>query len=90
MTNANHNAGVIISLNCETDFVAKNDSFVVLANTILTLALKSECLDLDSVMGLSFDNDMSVNDKLVEQTGVIGEKIELSNYSIIKLSLIHI
>ena len=84
LTNSSHSVGVIISLNCETDFVAKNESFVELAHTILTLALSSECLDLDSVKGLSFDNDMSVNDKLVEQTGVIGEKIELSNYSIIK------
>tara|TARA_B100000530_G_scaffold56479_1_gene32118 strand:- start:2791 stop:3624 length:834 start_codon:yes stop_codon:yes gene_type:complete len=84
LTNSDNTVGGLISLNCETDFVAKNDSFVELANSILMLALKNEVSDLDSIKSLNFDGSLSVSDKLVEQTGVIGEKIELSNYFMIK------
>ena len=76
-TNSNNNLGALISLNCETDFVAKNDGFVELAHTILMLALNSECSNMESIKKLNFNDSRSVNDKLVEQTGVIGEKIEL-------------
>ena len=37
--NADHNAGVIVSVNCETDFVAKNDSYLKLASDLVDLAL---------------------------------------------------
>ncbi|GLB50714.1 translation elongation factor Ts [Neptunitalea lumnitzerae] len=70
-------AGVIISLNCETDFVAKNESFVNLANDLAALAVntasKEELLAADY-------NGTTVADKLVEQTGVIGEKIEIGAF----------
>ena len=84
MVNKNKNKGAILSLNCETDFVAKNDNFISLANSFLNLALDASPSDLDSLKLLSFDATMSVNEKLVEQTGVIGEKLELSNYHIIE------
>ncbi len=70
--------GVIISLNCETDFVAKNDSFISLAEDLADLALttssKEELLAADY-------KGISVQDKLTEQTGVIGEKIEIGAYT---------
>ena len=80
MSSSNKNSGAIICLNCETDFVAKNDSFVDLARSILSLALDSNCNNLDEIKQLNFTSSMTINDKLIEQTGVIGEKIELSNY----------
>ncbi|ASO05680.1 translation elongation factor Ts [Arenibacter algicola] len=76
--NADNTTGVIISLNCETDFVAKNDTFVALANDLADLALnfdtKEEFLNADY-------KGNSVQDKLTEQTGVIGEKIEIGGFS---------
>ena len=66
------------------DFVAKNDGFVDLANSILMIALKENAKDIEDIKNLSFDSSMKVSDKLLEQTGVIGEKIELSNYFLIK------
>ncbi len=69
--------GVIISLNCETDFVAKNDSFVQLANDLAALAL--DCDSKDDFLAAQF-NGMTVADKLTEQTGVIGEKIEIGSF----------
>ncbi len=75
--NADANKGVVVSLNCETDFVAKNDDFVKMANDFAELALgvasKDELLKLDY-------NGISVEEKLTEQTGVIGEKIEIGDF----------
>lgn len=74
---ADNSNGVIISLNCETDFVAKNESFVTLANDLADLALgfgsKEDFLAADF-------SGMTVAEKLTEQTGVIGEKIEIGSF----------
>ncbi|MDC6387372.1 translation elongation factor Ts [Maribacter sp. PR1] len=75
--NDDNTSGVIISLNCETDFVAKNDTFVTLANELADLALGYD--SKDSFLAADF-NGMSVQDKLTEQTGVIGEKIEIGGF----------
>lgn len=79
--NANQTKGAIISLNCETDFVAKNESFVALANELAELALnynsKEEFLAADF-------KGITVADKLTEQTGVIGEKIEIGQFEVIE------
>ena len=69
--------GVIVSVNCETDFVAKNESYVSLANQLADLALGHD--SLDSFLAADFIG-MSVADKLTEQTGVIGEKIEIGGF----------
>lgn len=69
--------GVIISLNCETDFVAKNEDFIKLSHDLATLALNFS--DKDSFLAADF-NGLSVSDKLIEQTGVIGEKIEIGGF----------
>ena len=83
MAASNNKSAVILCLNCETDFVAKNDNFISLAQTFLSIALENDVQDLESLKSLDFDGDMSFSEKLVEQTGVIGEKLELSNYSLI-------
>ncbi len=70
-------SGVVISLNCETDFVAKNDSFVALANEMADLALGFD--NKDAFLAADF-NGISVQEKLTEQTGVIGEKIEIGGF----------
>ena len=69
--------GVIVSVNCETDFVAKNESYVTLANQLADVALAHD--SIDSFLAADF-NGMSVSDKLTEQTGVIGEKIEIGGF----------
>ncbi|NQZ45707.1 MAG: elongation factor Ts [Flavobacteriaceae bacterium] len=75
--NGESSAGVIISLNCETDFVAKNESFVTLANELADLALGFD--SKDDFLAAAF-NGMTVAEKLTEQTGVIGEKIEIGSF----------
>ncbi|WP_273565624.1 translation elongation factor Ts [Maribacter halichondriae] len=76
--NSENTDGVIISLNCETDFVAKNDSFVSLANQLADLAIGFD--SKDAFLAADFQG-MTVQDKLTEQTGVIGEKIEIGGFA---------
>ena len=69
--------GVIVSLNCETDFVAKNDNFVALANQMAEIALNFD--SKEDFLNAPFENS-TVAEKLIEQTGVIGEKIEIGSF----------
>ena len=66
-----------IVLACETDFVAKNESFIGLANNLAEVALNYN--DKESFLTANFEN-MTVSEKLIEQSGVIGEKIEISEF----------
>ncbi|UNY99291.1 translation elongation factor Ts [Zhouia spongiae] len=75
--NSGATSGVIVSLNCETDFVAKNDTFVTLATDLAELALGFD--NLDAFLAADY-NGLTVADKLTEQTGVIGEKIEIGAF----------
>jgi len=75
--NKDKTQGAIISLNCETDFVAKNVGFVTLANQFAEIALNSA--DKDAFLNADFGS-MTVAEKLIEQTGVIGEKIEIADF----------
>lgn len=79
--NENATKGAVVSLNCETDFVAKNDSFVKLANDFADLALTVS--SLDELLALDY-NGITVGEKLTEQTGVIGEKIEIGGFKVLE------
>ncbi len=77
VVNADKTAGVVISLNCETDFVGKNESFVKLAQDLAALALNFD--NKEAFLAADF-NGITVAEKLIEQTGVIGEKIEIGSF----------
>ncbi len=72
--------GFIIVLNCETDFVAKNDDFIKFAESILDLALENQPANLEELNSLSLSGK-TVSDAVTEQIGIIGEKLELSFYN---------
>ena len=74
---SDNTSGVIISLNCETDFVAKNESFVSLAKELAEKALEYD--SKEDFLKANF-NGITVQEKLTEQTGVIGEKIEIGGF----------
>ncbi len=82
-TNGDTGFGAIVSLNCETDFVAKNDSFVELTRSILNTALDNKFADKDALLAADLGG-MTVAEKLVEQTGVIGEKLEIGSYEVVE------
>lgn len=71
--------GAIIVLNCETDFVAKNQDFIDFASQILDVALENLPADLESLKSLNLEGK-SIDEKVTEQIGIIGEKIDLSAY----------
>jgi len=73
------NFGAMISLNCETDFVAKNENFVKFAISILDLAMAEKPADLETLLALNLDGK-SVAETITDETGTIGEKLELGFY----------
>ncbi len=77
--NANNNKGVIVKLSCETDFVAKNQDFVDLAQAIADMALNHFPDTKDELLGMDFGG-ITLQEKITEQIGVIGEKVELADY----------
>ena len=74
--------GAVLSLNCETDFVAKNENFIALTEKFLNLAIANKCATLEDVKALVIDG-RTIGEQVLEQTGVIGEKIELPYYECI-------
>lgn len=77
LVSADKTQGVAITLNCETDFVGKNEGFVKLATELAEVALKSD--SKEAFLAADF-NGITVAEKLIEQTGVIGEKIEVNSF----------
>jgi len=76
VNNAN-TVGVSIVLGCETDFVGKNEAFVNLAHQFAEIALNQS--SKEEFLAADFGG-MTVADKLIEQTGVIGEKLEIKAF----------
>ncbi len=80
---ADNKTASYVVLNCETDFVAKNEDFVKFTKSILDLAIEHQPASLEALKELKI-GDKTVAEEVVNQTGVIGEKIELSKYESIK------
>jgi elongation factor Ts len=84
-TTDNGKKAVAIILNCETDFVANNAAFGEVANNILTVAINESPASLDELKSKTFPgSELSIADKLTEEIGKIGEKIELSYYETVE------
>lgn len=82
--------GVMIVLNCETDFVAKNEAFGAVANNILDCAIQGQPANLDALKALNYTGtDLTISDKIIEEIGKIGEKIELSHYSVVSAEQVY-
>jgi len=79
--------GVIIELNCETDFVAKNAEFIAFANQIANIAIEDKPANLEELNQLKVDTEtdrVTIAEATVEKTGKIGEKIGVSKYEVIE------
>jgi len=73
-------SGIVLALSCETDFVAKNSDFQAFVQSIVDIAMANMPNSTDELMGLAYDDKLSVSEKLTEQIGVIGEKLVISGY----------
>lgn len=74
---------VMITLNCETDFVAKNEDFVAFGKQILDAAAQNMPATLEDLKKIEL-NGKTIEDEVVNQTGVIGEKLDVSYYALVK------
>ena len=77
----NKNNGIVVRLSCETDFVAKGESFIAFAEDIAQAALTNLPDTLEDLLLLPFDDSINIGEKVIEQLGVIGEKIEVKDYA---------
>ncbi len=81
-TTADGKTGMMIALNCETDFVAKNADFIALGNNILDAALKSGPADLEGLKNVVVDGKKAA-ELVLEKSGITGEKFELTFFGAI-------
>jgi elongation factor Ts len=89
-TTADAKRGVLVSVNCETDFVAKNADFGAMAEQIAGIALDRMPADVEALKALAFNSDgLTIAEKLIEQTGVIGEKIDVGSYGFLKAEYVY-
>ena len=82
-TSTDGKTGILIWINCETDFVAINADFIAFANSIADIALAKNAKTKEEILTLPYNNDITVGDKFMEQVGKIGEKIEIGYYEVI-------
>jgi elongation factor Ts len=80
---ADGKSGVVLALNCETDFVAKNEGYLNLVQSLLDIALANMPASVDALKALRYDDRLTVDEKITEQIGVVGEKLDLSSYATI-------
>ena len=81
-TSTDGKLGVIVELNCETDFVAKNADFVAFANAIADAAVAHNPADIEALSQLTVDGQ-KIADAIIDKTGKIGEKIGVSKYEVV-------
>lgn len=82
-TTADGKKGIVVEVNCETDFVAKNADFVAFANEVADKAISLNSTSLDDLLAESV-NGAKISDLIIDQTGKIGEKIGVSKFEVIE------
>ena len=78
------NTGAIAEINCETDFVARNDGFQSFAETVAERVLEETPEDLDALRSLSYNGDATIEEELVALTGRIGEKLTIRRFDVLE------
>ena len=76
--------GAIVEVNCETDFVARNDEFQEFADRVAERVLDAAPDDLDELKTLSYEDDATIEDELVALTGKIGEKLAIRRFDLLE------
>ncbi len=86
-TSSDNQYGAVVMVNCETDFVAKNDDFVKYVHEIADLTVQHKVKDIEALKNLEL-NGRKVSDTIMDQTGVIGEKIELGAMKVLEAPVV--
>lgn len=85
--NTDNSFGIVLSLGCETDFVARNDVFEKLGNTLLTIALQNRCTNLEDLLKAKKD-DTTVQEIITQQSATLGENILITQYATLSDTLV--
>ncbi|MGL9732769.1 MAG: translation elongation factor Ts [Wolbachia sp.] len=72
------NRGVLIELNCETDFVARNEKLIELISNLASIAYQKKCTSIDELKNAKYQDIGTVQEAIINGTSVLGEKLELS------------
>lgn len=80
VTTTDHKHAILVALNCETDFVAKNQEFIDFATQIANIALRKQPADMNALYAETIEG-RSIQDLITDMVGKIGEKIELGHYA---------
>jgi elongation factor Ts len=81
--NADGNFAAAVMINCETDFVAKNNDFITYVQSVLDIAIAEKAGSVDELKAMKL-NGRTVEETVTDQTGVIGEKIQLGHYEVVE------
>lgn len=71
-----------VMINCETDFVAKNADFIAYAQSVIDIAVTNRAKNIDELKAIQL-NGRTVDESITDQTGVIGEKIQLGRFEVV-------
>jgi elongation factor Ts len=74
--------GALVELNCETDFVAKNEEFIQLANDIVAAAAAQKVADREALLEVTLADGKTVQENITALASVIGEKLELGRVAV--------
>ncbi len=77
-------AGAIVEINCETDFVARNEDFQSFADTAAERVLEETPDDLEALESLPYEDDVTIEEELVALTGRIGEKLTIRRFDVLE------
>jgi len=80
---ADGKTAILVEVNCETDFVARNEDFQVFAGQIADLVLETLPADRESLMGVAMKDGRTVENALTDMTGKIGEKIDVRRTAVL-------
>ena len=83
LSKVNGNKAVIVEVNSETDFVAKNEEFIKLINAIADTLLESNAKTVEEALELKYE-DKTINDLIIEKISTIGEKLSLRRFEIVE------
>ena len=75
--------GAVMMLNCETDFVGKNEDFIATANKFINAGLEARVKNMDEFMALTLEGQ-TIADHVTDLLAKIGEKITLSHYEVVE------
>ncbi len=77
-------AGAIVEINCETDFVARNEDFQSFVDTAAERVLEETPDDLEALESLPYEDDVTIEEELVALTGRIGEKLTIRRFDVLE------